>query len=220
MTQICQMHPNLVGAPGFQPTTQVGKTVVPSQHLIMGDCLLGSYNVSVRLDAVGAHCHLFAVLKTASDGQVDDAFLLLDLSVDHRFIKAVHRVLLNLAAEPKVAFIILRTDQQTAGILVDAMNDSLTFDSIAACQFSTAVVQQRIDQCPLAVAGSGMDHHVLGLIHHQQMLVLIDNLQGNLLRLRLFGGSKQFSPVALVAVFLLCCQSGLRQADLHLHPCL
>ena len=214
------MHPNLVGAPGFQPTAQVGKAVISSQHLIMGDCLLGSYNVSVRLDAVGAHCHLFAVPKTASDGQVDDTFLLLDLSVDHRFIKAVYRVLLNLAAESKIAFVILCTDQQTAGILVDAMNDSLTFDSIAACQFSTAVVQQRIDQRSLAVAGSGMNHHVLGFIHHQQVLVLIDNLQRNLLRLRLFGGGKQFTPVIFVAVFLLGCQSGLGQADLHLHPCL
>ena len=119
-----------------------------------------------------------------------------------------------------MGLIIFRNDKQTCRILVDAMNDSLPLDSVAARQFSTAVVQQCIDQCPLAVAGSGMNHHVLGLIHHQQMLVLLDNLQGNLLRLRLFGGGKQFTPVALVAIFLLCCQSGLGQADLHLHPCL
>ena len=57
------------------------------------------------------------------------------------------------------------------------------------------VPQQRIDQRSLVVAGAGMHHHVLGLVDHQQMLVLIDDVQRNLLRLRLCLRVKDRIPI-------------------------
>ena len=45
------------------------------------------------------------------------------------------------------------------------------------------MVQQRVDQSPVAVAGRRMDHQSGRLVDHQQMLVLEDDRQRDILRL-------------------------------------
>ena len=43
------------------------------------------------------------------------------------------------------------------------------------------MVQQRIHQRAVRIAGGRVHHHALGLVHHQQRVVLINDIQRNIL---------------------------------------
>ena len=75
-----------------------------------------------------------------------------------------------------------RHHQQPAGVAVDAVNDAGTNNTVDAGELVTAVIQQRMHQRSGGMAGCGVHHHALGFIHHQQVGVLIDDIQRNVLR--------------------------------------
>ena len=79
--------------------------------------------------------------------------------------------------------IVFGHNQQAAGIFIDTMYDSRTQHAADSGQRIPAVCQQRVDQRAGIIAGRRMDHHALRLIHHQQIAVLVDNIQRNRLRL-------------------------------------
>ena len=43
------------------------------------------------------------------------------------------------------------------------------------------MVHEGVDQGAVRVAGGGVDHHAHGLVHHDHVPVLVDNVQGNIL---------------------------------------
>ena len=57
------------------------------------------------------------------------------------------------------------------------------------------MIKQRVDQCAVGIARRGMHHHALGLVDHQQIVILIDYLQRDILgkdrnRLRIVGDDR------------------------------
>lgn len=54
-----------------------------------------------------------------------------------------------------------------------------------------AVVQQRVDQRAGGVARRQVHHHACGFVHHDQLIVLVDNVEWDGLRDRLLRGGKR-----------------------------
>ncbi len=71
--------------------------------------------------------------------------------------------------------VVLRHDQQPAGVFVDAVDDARTDFSVDAGQAVSAVVQKSVDEGPVGVARRRVDDHALRLVHDQQVIVLIDH---------------------------------------------
>ena len=129
--------------------------------------------------AVGQHGDFLAVCGMAAQGLVHRAGILFKGAVHHSAVLPGEGVGLNLLRQAGVGKVVFRHNQQAAGVLVNAVNDSRPGHAVDAGEGVAAVGQQRVDQCALLVARSGMDHHALGLVHHQQVAVLVDHLQGD-----------------------------------------
>ena len=108
----------------------------------------------------------------------------------------------NLFTQGAVALVVLCADQQAAGVLVDAVDNALPLHTVAGGELSLAVKEQGVDQRPLLVARAGVHHHVFGFVDHQQMLVLVDDVQRDLLRLRQGGWVEDLLPVRLAVQLL------------------
>ena len=104
--------------------------------------------------------------------------------LDDRQIAAVDAVRGELLRQAFVGDVGLGDHQQPRRVLVDAVDDAGPRDAADARQAAGAMVEQRVDQRPVAIAGGGMDDQAGGLVDDQQMLVLEDDRQRDVLRLR------------------------------------
>ena len=146
---------------------------------------------------------LLAVRRRAGERRVDRAFGRLRNAGDDRQVAPVDAVGGELLGQPLMGDVVLGDDQQARRILVDPVDDPGPRHAADAATGSAAMMEQRVDQRPVAVAGGGMDDQPGGLVDHQQMLVLEDDRQRDVLRLvmgRLRLGDRQRE--ALVAVDL------------------
>ena len=88
----------------------------------------------------------------------------------------------HLLRQADVGSIILGHHQQAAGVLVDAVHDAGADLAADTGQAAPAMPQQGVDQGAVRVAGGRVHHHALGLVDHQQVGVLIHDIQRDLLR--------------------------------------
>ena len=82
------------------------------------------------------------------------------------------------------------------------MDNALPLHAVAGGELSLAVKEQGVDQRPLLVARAGVHHHVFGFVDHQQVLVLVDDIQRDLLRLRQGGWVQNLLPIRLAVQLL------------------
>ena len=80
--------------------------------------------------------------------------------------------------------VVFGDDEQAAGVLVDAVDDAGADGPADAGKRGAAVVEQRIDQRAVRVAGGRMHDHPLGFVDDEQVFVLIDDVERDILRLR------------------------------------
>ena len=81
--------------------------------------------------------------------------------------------------------VILGDHQQSAGILVDAMDDSRTDNAVDGRKPVFAVKHDRIDQRPRIVSYCRMDYHSLGFVHNQNIVIFIEDVQRDIFRTNL-----------------------------------
>ena len=103
----------------------------------------------------------------------------------HGLIFPGKTVLFNLRGQGLMRPIVFGHDKQPAGVLVDTVNDARTENTIDSGKTVAAMIQQGVYQRPPGMTGGRVDHHALGLIHHQQIHILINDRQGDGLRPRL-----------------------------------
>ena len=91
-------------------------------------------------------------------------------------------MLFDLRRQALVGHIVFGNHQQTAGVFIDAVNNAGANYPIDARKRIATMIQQCIDQGAVAVAGCRVYYHPFGLVDHEQVLVLVHNRQGNILR--------------------------------------
>lgn len=74
--------------------------------------------------------------------------------------------------------VVLCHHQQAAGVLINAVHNARTNHTIDTGEPVTAVIQQRMYQRSRQIAGGRMYYHAFRLIHHQQIIIFIDNVNG------------------------------------------
>ena len=92
----------------------------------------------------------------------------------------------ELGAEMLMGEIISSHHEAAAGFLVEPMHDAGPGHAADAAERSEAV-EQGIDHGAVFVAMGGVDHHAAGLVEDGEVIVLVENGEGKILRLR-FGG--------------------------------
>ena len=170
------MHTDLMGAAGFQAALQHGELPQPFQYLI---ARIGVFGVGFP---GGVDRHFFAVGLAAAQIGLHKALILCKAAVHDGAIRALHTVHRHLLGKADVRCIVLCHHQQSAGVLIDAVHDAGANLPADAGQAALAMPQQGIDQGAVRVAGGRVHHHALGLVDHQQVGVLIHDIQRDLLR--------------------------------------
>lgn len=87
----------------------------------------------------------------------------------------------ELFRQTAMSLIILRDDDATARVLIEAMHNSRTLLA-ANSRKIWAMMQQRIHQRVFAMTGSGMNDQPSGLVDHNEIVVLKQNIERNVLR--------------------------------------
>src|ERR1700674_4020541 len=184
------MHPNLVGAAGFEaaqeqagdwlswpraspcPRARPVRRAVAFEHFPVGYCLAPAL----------AHCHAVARLRVAVDRPVDGAARPIRRSPDEGEIGALERLAAaamvgELCRERAVRAVALRYDHEAGRILVEPMHDAGTPLAADAGQALAAMGDERIDERPGPIAGGGMYDEVLGLVDDDDVGVFVDHIQ-------------------------------------------
>ena len=107
------------------------------------------------------------------------------MAIQKRQVGLVHLALFELALQGATRLFALGDQDQARGIPIQAMDDTGPV-VVAGSQFG-AVGQHGIDQRASRMPRCGVDHHPRRLVHHQQSLVLVHNVQRDRLRQQ-FGG--------------------------------
>ncbi len=181
------VHPNLVGAPGFQFAAQQaqarGETL---DHFIMRH----------RLLAHRVHTAFNPVVGVAGQRRINRAATI-DLAINQGQVFTLDCARLQLAHQVGMCFQGFGHDQQTRRILVQPVHDARTR------QFGHLrhPVQKRIQQGAVTVAATRMDHQADRLVDHHQHRILKHDIKRNGFR-RVRGGVRvgfDFDPHRLAA---------------------
>jgi 4-hydroxy-3-methylbut-2-en-1-yl diphosphate synthase IspG/GcpE len=76
-------------------------------------------------------------------------------------------------------------DHHPGRIAVQSMHNTRALDAADPLQAIAAMKQQGIDQRAIGRTGSRMNHHAHRLVDHDQLVVLVEDIERDILRMRL-----------------------------------
>ena len=176
------VDPDLVGSSGDQPAVDQAGSV---PGLLDGVKGAGG-------PAVPDHRHPLPVLGVTIDGRVDDALATGKHAVAHREIGLGDLSASKGQRQGLVGAVGLGHHHETGGVLVEAVDDPRARHTADPRQV-VAVVKQGVDERAAGVPGRRVDDQTGRFVDHQQLGVLVDDLEGQVL-----GGDVQNLGVGLV----------------------
>src|SRR3546814_2326870 len=131
------MDAQLMGTAGFDAAFDERGAVQPRDRTVMGDGMLAAARCDDR--------HLLAVGRRAAERRVDGAVRGYRTPVRERQIAAVDAVRGELFGKAFVRLVVLGSDDQAAGVLVDAVDDARAGDAADARKLARAMVEQCVE---------------------------------------------------------------------------
>src|SRR5438105_9210040 len=166
VTDIRQVHANLMSTPGAErETQQVG--LGEARH---------AGGVRHRVPTTRQHGHSLAVFGVARDRRLDVDGAGGEMAPDEGRVHALHLALLDQPREPLVCAVGLRDEQQPRGIPVEPVHDPRT-PLRRALRERRAPLHQDVHQRVVPVAGAGVYHESGRLVEHREVLVLEHEVQ-------------------------------------------
>ena len=86
-----------------------------------------------------------------------------------------------------MGLIILADHEQSRRVHIDAVDDARTHHPVDGAQLRTTVIHHRIHERALRMPRRRMHDHPLRLIHDQHVLILVDDIERDVLRLHVEG---------------------------------
>ena len=174
MAEVMEVHPDLVSPAAVQGAFDQADVGAGTQDVIF----------RFRGTALAPRdAHPLPVDGVAGDGFINYAGLLAHDPRNQREINFRHRARGKLAGKIAVSGVVLRHHQSAAGLLVQTMDDSRTFLSSDAGKI-LAVGQQRVHQSVLLMPGARVHDNSGRLVEHEEVVVLENDIEFYLLRLR------------------------------------
>ena len=162
-----QVHANLVGAAGDDRHADQRDAVEPLGQDHPGDCL-------ARPPRTGRDA--LPVDRVAADRQIDAASLL-HQAPDEGGVLLLHLAVRELARELGVRRVVLGYHDQSGGTAVEAVHDAGAEFTADAAQVAH-MVQKRIDESAVRVAGGRMHDHARRLVDDDEIRVVVDDVEG------------------------------------------
>ena len=174
MPYVTHVNANLVGAASLELALYHRHMIQVLDGVIVGHGMLA-------LVALGEYRHLQAVAQAAPYVALDGAVHLFHGSPHHRYVLPLRGLVEELQSQRCLGVRSLGNDEETAGVFVDAVHQSHAWVGNVIVWVVLEMPGEGIDQCAVVVAMARMHAHSCGLVHHQQVVVLIDDVQRDVL---------------------------------------
>ena len=166
-----EVDPDLVRPPGDEVELEQGPAGEPLADAVAGH----------GRPAVGDDTHPGPVPRVAPDGRFDPTGARGHLAVDQRLVRLLDPARLELGHQRRLRGILLGDHQQTARVLVQAVDDARALDTgDPAPRRAVAVGQEGVDQRPVRMTGGRVDDQAGRLVDDQQVVVLVDDVEDDL----------------------------------------
>ena len=175
---------------GLQTTLEISCRCKALQHPVVGDRMLAADHTAF---------HALPVLRITPERCVHSSFLFLHPALCQCEITARNAVRLQLFGNALMRPVIFAGNHHTCRVPIDAVYNSRPKNPVDARQAVFTVVQEGIDQCSAGMPGCRVNHHTLGLVDYDDILVFIKNVERNIFRKHL-------------------CRLGFRQSDRKAFP--
>ena len=127
------------------------------------------------------HRHLLALLRMPPDGSIDLALRLTQSPCRQSNVRLVDAALLHLAREAAVRRVRLRHDDEAGRVLVEPVHDAGALHPADARQVRHER-QQRVHERAVRVSRRGVHREPRRFVHHDELVVLVDDADGDVLR--------------------------------------
>src|SRR5215210_9160995 len=165
-----EMNADLMSPSGMEMRTKKVPRVEPGK----------AYEVGLGRPTLIDDCHALAVSWITGYRLVDRDGIPGEMSPRHDRIAADHPARGQSGAQEAVSPVSLGHDEQSGGLLVQAMHHASPF-RVSRSRDSPAPSEERVHQSAGPVPRRGVDYHSRRLVHHQQGLVLVHDADGNVL---------------------------------------
>ena len=166
---------DLVGAPRLEAALDARDVAEAFEHTIMGDGGLA------YLPFVGEGGHLHAILGITCEVGADGSFVLLDRSPNDGFVEAMGRLVEKLCGEVCLHLGGLGDDEETAGVLVDAVDKAQAWVGGIVLGRVFEVKGDGIEHRACVVAMPGVDDESGLLVDDHDVVVLVDDVERDVL---------------------------------------
>ena len=177
MTYLLHVGTDLMGTARFQDALYQGGIAEALQDLIMGNCTLA--NTAIRVEDL----HAETVLGITTDIALDASLILHDITPYQRIVTAMGCLVEELLAQCRLGSRSLGYHEQSARILIDAM-DQTHFRVVGIkLRHIAQVPGHSLNQGAMEVSGSRMNHHSCLFVNHHQLVVFINHIDVDFFRL-------------------------------------
>ncbi len=122
--------------------------------------------------------HALSVSRISRDGLIHGQRVGIEVAPSHGGILACDPARGNRGAQASVSDIVLGHDEEAGRLLIEPVDDAGSVRAASLRQVTTAA-HQSVDECPRPVAGRRMDHHPGRFIHHEKIIVLMHDGNGD-----------------------------------------
>ena len=175
VAQMGEMDPDLMGASGLEPAFDQGGNSLARgpetfQRTIAGACVLTT---------APDNPHALSIKGIAADLTLDPALGLAGRAPHHRVVGPLNGMGGELLGQARHHLLGFGRHQKAGRILVQAMNYARAGYPAHTLQTVAAMGDEGVDKGSIRIAGSRMDNKAGLLVDNDEMLVLIDDLEGN-----------------------------------------
>jgi hypothetical protein len=171
---------NLVGATGFDANLDEGERAVRT-----GDALENSGVRHGRASIGAAGSHTGATDEVASDGECDGDVVFCEVPMEEGNVGFGHLATGEHLTELAVGTIVFGYEDEAAGEFVEAMNDAGTKVASNIRQLRKVKEEGVNEGAAIARvvggAGTSVNHHASRFVDHRKVLVLMDDVEGDVL---------------------------------------
>jgi hypothetical protein len=143
---------------------------------------LNHFVVRPRFPARSRHCHPLAIPRITPDRLLHDPPLRFRRPVDESEILLSHLIRVPGLGKAPVGHVVLGHDHDSAGVLIEPVHDAGT-DLSADPAEAVEMEKESVDQGGVAMSGSRMNDESRRLLDDCEILILIKDMEGKLLRL-------------------------------------
>ena len=199
MSQTLKMDADLVGTPRVRHAGYERPAVTGGKEFVVGYCIPSRGGPTGR--------HLLPLNRVTAYRQIDGSLRVARPSPDDGKIGFLHLTVGERLGERRMDLIVLGYDNATAGLLVQAMDNTWTM-LLGTRREGGSVIQEGVDESAIFMASTYMHDHAGRLIDHEEILILVQDFQGDILGsgscwwlCRLLLDSKEIARLHLFIVF-------------------